>query len=162
VDKLARELIALFQELLTAHERQLSLAKSRLEAMRTYDLPLMNTLMEREEIAARNLELLELRRKDLIARLRRTLGVEPTTSLVAARVAEPVKSQLLGLAGRLKSVLEQLDRTNRINTKVSQAVIKSLARVLKIVTGVAQHVGMYTRNGRKATLAGIHILEMTA
>jgi hypothetical protein len=162
VDKLALELIALFQELLTAHERQLTLAKARLDAMRAYDLTLMTSLAEREEHEVRNLEVLEARRKDLIARIKRVLGTEPTTTLIAARLNEPLKSQLLGLAGRLKTVLEQADRVNRINAKISQSVIKSLAKVLKIVTGVAQHVGLYTRNGRKAALAGIHILEMTA
>ena len=162
VDKLALELIALFQDLLAAHERQLALAKARLEAMRVYDLDQMTSLMAREELEVRGLEQLEARRKDLTARIKRVLGVDPTTSLIAARMNEPQKSQLLGLAGRLRMVLEQLERTNRINAKVSQAVIKSLAKVLKIITGVAQHVGMYTRSGRKAALAGVHILEMTA
>ena len=162
MDKLVQELISLYQDLLASHERQLALAQGRLEAMRAYDVPLLTTLMEREEIESQNLEKLELRRKDVTVRLRRAMGTEPTTTLIAARTAEPQKSQLLGLAGRLRQVLEQVERINRINAKVSQAVVKSLAKVLKIVTGVAQHVGLYNRSGRKAAVAGIHILELTA
>ena len=29
------------------------------------------------------------------------------------------------------------------------------------MTGLAQHAGLYMRNGRKAALKGIHLLEVT-
>jgi flagellar biosynthesis/type III secretory pathway chaperone len=162
MEKLAQEMIALFQELLAAHERQLSLAQARQAAMRAYDMPSLSGLLEREEIESRNIERLDLKRKDLVSRLRRVLGIEPNASAVASKVAEPFKSQLLGLAAKLRMTLEQIERINRTNAKISQAVITSLSKVLKIITGVAQHVGLYTRAGRKATLAGIHMLEITA
>jgi hypothetical protein len=162
MEKLAQEMIALFQEMLAAHERQLSLAQARQAAMRAYDMPMLTGLIEREETESRNIERLDLKRKDLTSRLRRVLGVEPTATIVSGKVAEPFKSQLLGLAGKLRMTLEQIDRINRTNAKISQAVINSLSKVLKIITGVAQHVGLYTRAGRKAALSGIHMLEITA
>jgi hypothetical protein len=81
---------------------------------------------------------------------------------VAKRVNEPVRSQLLATAAELKAVVEKVDRHTRINAKVSDAVVKGMARVLKVVTGMAQHAGLYMRNGRKAAVAGIHLLEVTA
>jgi hypothetical protein len=59
-------------------------------------------------------------------------------------------------------VVEQLDRHTRINAKVSETVVKGLAKVLRVMTGMAQHAGLYMRNGRKAALRGIHMLEITA
>lgn len=162
MERLATELVTLLQDLLAAHERLLGLARSRQEAMRTYDVTTLAVLIEREEIESRGMEKLEKRRVELMAKFKRMLGFEPSTSQVASKVAEPLKSQLLGLAGQLKAIIEQIDRLNRMNAKVSEAVVKSLAKVLKIVTGVAQHAGLYMRNGRKAALAGIHLLELTA
>ena len=162
VERLATELVTLLQDLLTANERALGLARARQEAMRVYDVAVLTGLIEREEIDGRAMETLEKRRRELLVRFRQVLGFEPTTSQVAARVNEPLKSQLLGLAGQVRAVLEQIERINRVNAKVSEAVIKSLSKILKIVTGVAQHAGMYMRNGRKAAMAGIHLLELTA
>ena len=59
-------------------------------------------------------------------------------------------------------MVEKVERNQRINATVSEAVVKGLAKVLKIVTGLAQHAGLYMRNGRKADLRGIHLLEVTA
>jgi hypothetical protein len=66
------------------------------------------------------------------------------------------------LAAQIRIVAEQVERNNRINATVSDALVKGLARVLKVVTGLAQHAGLYMRNGRKAALHRIHLLEVTA
>jgi hypothetical protein len=58
--------------------------------------------------------------------------------------------------------VEQVERNTRINATISETVVKGLAKVLKVVTGLAQHAGLYMRNGRKAALHGIHLLEVTA
>ena len=63
---------------------------------------------------------------------------------------------------QLKALVEQVERNTRINATVSETVVKGLARILKVVTGLAQHAGLYMRNGRKAALHGIHLLEVTA
>lgn len=162
VDKLASELVTLLQDLLLVHERLLILAQARQDAMRAYDVTHLAALVEREEVEGRTLAQMELRRRELMVRCQRLLGFAPTTSQVAARCREPIASQLTGLAAKLRDTIERIDRLHRINARVNQAVVKSLAKVLKIVTGVAQHAGLYMRNGRKAALAGIHLLELTA
>src|SRR4029079_14619364 len=100
----------------------------------------------------------------LTSQLRAALprNVDPTVTEVARRIGEPLKTQLLATAGELKQVVEQLERSTRINATISDAVVKGLARVLKVVTGLAQHAGLYMRNGRKAAMHGIHLLEVTA
>jgi len=59
-------------------------------------------------------------------------------------------------------VVEKTERMNRINAKVSGSVVQSLARVVKVITGMAQHAGLYMKNGRKASLSGVHMLDATA
>ena len=164
MDKLAIELINLLREMLLTQQRLLQIATSRQEAMRAFDIDRLNGLLEQERVEVQKADGFERRRNTLVHQFRGILGqgVEPTVSEIAKRSGEPVKSQLLGLAGQLKAVVEQVDRTTRGNAKISETVVKGLAKVLKIVTGLAQHAGLYMRNGRKAAMKGIHLLEVTA
>ncbi len=163
MDKLVLELLTLLRELLVAQERLLQMALARREAMRTFDIARLEQMAERERTEATSLGLLNCRRQLLVGQFQNLLGrnIEPTVTEIAKRVAEPQKTQLLVLAAQLKVIVEQVERNTRINATVSEAVVKGLAKVLKVVTGMAQHAGMYMRNGRKAALHGIHLLEVT-
>jgi hypothetical protein len=163
VDKLVIELLNLLRELLAGQERLLKLALARREAMRTFDMGRLEMLTGQERAELVRAAELDKQRVALVGRFAAVMGKGvPTVSEIAKRVNEPAKSQLLGLAGQIKEVVEQVDRNTRINAKVSDAVVKGLAKVLKVVTGLAQHAGLYMRNGRKAALHGIHLLEVTA
>ena len=164
MDKLVGELLLLLRELLASYQRLLQIATLRQDAMRAFDIEALNRLIERERAETQRLEMIEKLRRVLVEQMKLQLGrnVEPTITEIAKRVAEPNRSVLLGLAGQIKSIVEQVERNNRINAKVSEAVVKSLSKVLKIVTGMAQNAGLYMRNGRKAALHGIHMLEVTA
>ena len=161
MDKLAPEILELLRDLLAAHQRLLSLAQARQEAMRAFDIGTLNRLQEREEQETRQLAVLEKRRREIMERCRTVLGrnVPLTMTQIAQRLGEPRATQVLTLAAQLKKAVEQLERVQRINAKASQAVVSSIAKVLKIVTGMAQHAGLYMRNGRKASLHGIHLLD---
>ena len=75
--------------------------------------------------------------------------------------APPAHITLMARA-QIKASVELVERNTRINAAISDGVVKGMAKVLKIVTGLAQHAGLYMRNGRKAALHGIHLLEVTA
>jgi hypothetical protein len=164
MDKLVAELLTLLREILATQQRLLQLALARREAMRTFDVERMELMVERERLELENLSKLNLRRQDLASRFKAILGrnVEPNVTEISKRIGEPQRSQLLGLAGEVRAVVEQLERNNRINATVCETVVKGLSKVLKVVTGMAQHAGLYMRNGRKAALRGIHLLEVTA
>ena len=164
MDRLLTELVALLRAILAAQQRMLKLALARREAMRAFDIERLEILVELERAESLTLAELDKRRQGLVAQFRTLLGhgVEPSVSVIAGRCSEPVRGQLLGLAAQIKDVVEQVDRNTRINATVSETVVKGLAKVLKIVTGMAQHAGLYMRNGRKAALRGIHLLEITA
>jgi len=162
MDNLAAQLVELLRELLAAQERQLALATRRQDAMRSYNLEGLNAVAQRERDEVVTLENLENRRKQLLSRIQATMGrnVKVTTSEIAKRCKEPVKSQLLVVAAELRQAVAKVEAATRSNAKVSSAVVASIAKVLKIVTGVAQHAGLYMRNGRKAVLRGIHALDI--
>ena len=164
MDKLITELLALLRELLAGQERLLALALARREAMRTFDMPRLETMAGQERAETVRMAELDKRRLALTGRMRAVLGggTPATVSEVAKRVEEPARSQLLGLAAQLKETMEKVERNSRINATVSETVVKGLAKVLKVVTGLAQHAGLYMRNGRKAALHGVHLLEVTA
>lgn len=164
MDKLAAELLTLLREILAGQQHMLKLVLARREAMRSFDIARMERMVEEDRLAAQQLANLDRRRQSLVAQFRALLGkgVEPTVSEISKRIGEPHKSQLLALAAQVRETVEQVERNTRINATVSEAVVKGLAKVLKIVTGLAQHAGLYMRNGRKAALHGIHLLELTA
>ena len=157
-------MIELLEAMLQAHERILALATARYEAMRAFDMPSLTGLMAREEQEVQALTDLEKRRKEVTAQFRAVLGprVEITTSEIARRADAATRERMLALSGRLKAVIEKIDRINRINSKVSGSVLQSLSRVVRVITGMAQHAGLYMKNGRKASLRGVHMLDATA
>jgi hypothetical protein len=164
MEKLVTELLTLLRELLAGQERLLAMALARREAMRTFDMARLETVAGQERVETVKMVELDKRRAALTGRLRAALGggTPATVSEVARRVEEPARSQLLALAAQLKETVEKVERNARINATVSETVVKGLAKVLKVVTGLAQHAGLYMRNGRKAALHGIHLLEVTA
>jgi hypothetical protein len=164
MDKLVNELLGLLRETLAVQRRLLNMALTRRDAMKHFDIDRLERFAAQEKAETLNAAAIERRRQTLIPQFRGFLGrgVEPTVSEIAKRVPEPARSQLLALAAQVREAVEQVDRNTRINATISEAVVKSLAKVLKIVTGLTQHAGLYMRNGRKAALHGIHLLEVTA
>jgi len=164
MDKLISELLTLLRELLACQQRLVTLALARRDAMRAFDIERLNAIGAQEHAEMQTVAALETRRKTLIQQFKAVLGrnVDPTVSEIAKRASEPARTQLLGLAAQIKEAVEVVSRNTRINAAVSEGVVKGLAKVLKVVTGLAQHAGLYMRNGRKAALHGIHLLEITA
>jgi hypothetical protein len=164
MDKLVTELLSLLREMLAGQQRLLTLAVARRDAMRAFDVARLEALTEQERAELQAQAAVDARRKALVVQIKAAVGknVDPTVSEIAKRVGEPQRSQLLALAAQIKAAVEQVERNTRINATVSDAVVKGLAKVLKVVTGMAQHAGLYMRNGRKAALHGIHLLEVTA
>jgi len=163
MDNVVKELLNLLSDLLACQERLLAMALARREAMRAFEVDRLEMLTEQQRLETQNLTTLDLRRKAIVSQFKPILrGVEPTVTEISKRIGEPQKTQLLALASKIKSTVEQVDRNNRINATISDTVVKGLAKVLKVVTGLAQHAGLYMRNGRKAALHGIHLLEITA
>ena len=164
MDKLVQELLALLRDMLAGQQQLLRLGHARREAMRAFDIAGLDLLTAREQVEVQKLAAMDRRRVALVQQFRAFLprGTEPTVSEISKKVLEPVKGQLLVLAAQIRDTAESVSRTARINASVSEGVIKGLARVLKVVTGFAQHAGLYMRNGRKAVPHGIHLLEVTA
>jgi hypothetical protein len=164
MDKLVQELLTLLREMLGGQRRLLQIALLRREAMRVFEIDKLNGLMEMERVELLGAAKLDEKRKSLIHRFRQVMGkgVEPTVGEIVKRCGEPGKTQLLSVAAELKEVVVLLDQNTRINAKVSETVVRGLAKVMRVVTGLAQHAGLYMRNGRKAAIRGIHMLEITA
>ena len=164
MDKLVNELLILLRDILASQQRLLQIAGVRQEAMKLYEIDRLNALLEQERLETQRAEAFISRRRVLMQQLHNVMGrnVEVKVSEIAKRCSEPARTQLLLLAAEIKTATEELDRRGRVNAKVSEAVVNGMAKVLKIMTGLAQHAGLYMRNGRKAALRGIHILEITA
>src|SRR5437868_2736181 len=139
MDKLVAELLTLLNDMLAGQERLLKLALARREAMRTFDVNRLEGLAGQERAETLAMAVVDRRRQVLVAQFRNLLGgggrnVEPTVSEIARRVADRVKSQLLGLAGRLKERAELVGRNTRRNATRSDTVGEGLADGWQVVT----------------------------
>lgn len=167
MDKLTQDLVNLLEEMLRSQRALLDVAVGRREAMRAYDIGRLQTLEAQEKAATDGADRLDKQRKLVLSEYRAQAAKENRpapkgVTEIAARLGEPDRTRVLVLAAELKKVVEMLDRETRMNAKVSETVVRGMAKVLKIVTGLAQHAGLYMRNGRKAALSRIHMLEVTA
>jgi len=162
MDKLVAEMILLLESLLAAYTRLLAIADRRREAMGAFDTRMLNGLLEQEREEIQRCQNLEQARRTLVEKFKRELGrnIEPTTSQIARRCPEPQKSRVLVLSAQLRETMEKLARSNSINHRASQVVAGAIARVMKAVTGLTQQAGLYMRNGRKAVIRGIHVLDI--
>ena len=81
-------------------ENLLAIAKSRQEAMRTSDVQMLNSLLERERQQLTLAEPME-RTQDFDREVSPLLGrgVEPTVSVIAEKVSEPTRTQLIVISG---------------------------------------------------------------
>src|SRR5580704_8573273 len=103
MDKLIAELLTLLRELLATQQRLIALALTRRDAMRAFDIERLNSVALQEHKEMQIMTLLDGQRKNMVAQFRALLGknIEPTVSEIAKRAKEPVRTQLLTLAGQL-------------------------------------------------------------
>lgn len=161
MDKLVLELISLLQRLLVAQQKLLDLSTQRKNAMAAFDIEGLNAILANEERHLQLLATMEIERKALIEKFRPLMGrFQPTVTEIARRCPPQQKEQLLGLAATVRDTVEKLDRLNRINHRITQAVLQNISKVAKIVTGLATHAGLYTPRGIKAPLRGVHTLDL--
>jgi hypothetical protein len=141
------ELEGLLKQLITEHNRLLQLVTKHEAAMKAFDLRAMDDLGREQEASRLRIVAMDQRRKLIVAQVAKALNVqgEPTLKQLAALQPEHAKS-LLALRAELKQVVEQISLRTHVGGKVAGAVLGHLNTVIRLVAGVVERAGIYTKS----------------
>jgi hypothetical protein len=173
VDMLARDLVRLLQDLLGLHTELAGHLREKLEAVRRADANRIQTIAARQAaLVARGAEREGLRRQ-LTRKLVEALGqsgikseepegaeasrVKLTT--LAEHLPEPRRSQLLGVAAGLRSVLEEIERLRAVDRRVTEEMLRHLGEVFAVITGGKIVSDTYSRQGHREGVKGANVFE---
>lgn len=162
----AHELELLLSELLAHHHRMLELAREHRAALATADHRAVTRLVQAQQIEARKMVDMESRRVRLVNGWPGAATIQPghtiTLSRLAQTTAEPIRSRLLTLADRLRSVLATLQEAQAAIAMASQSLMLHMRGIMAQVSRQLSHAGTYARssNAQPATapvVSGIDI-----
>jgi len=164
-DANAEALIRVLTELKRLHEELALVVQNKLDAMRRADTQAIGSAVAREEFLIgriRDQESLRRRLLDGIARDpdRSTASAQPLTAAeLAARLHEPYRSRLLGLAAGLRACVRQTEEANRVAAIISAEMIRHFRQIYQVMAAAGSSPGVYARNGRPQAGGGASVFE---
>ena len=142
------ELETILQEMLVEHQNLLKQVEAHAAAMKVFDLKGMDAAQNQQEALRLRLTALENRRRSVVDVLARA---HPTQEklLVSdiARLYPQRGPALMKLRNDLKAVSAQLGARLFVAGKVAGAVLGHLNTVVRLVAGIVEGAGLYTKQG---------------
>ncbi len=154
-DKLARDLVRLLGEIVGLYDEMAGHMKTKLEAIRQADTGRIQSLTAREMTLAEKVEQREGLRRHITKKLVKTLGLRTPEdfqlklSELAEHLAEPRRSQLLGVATGLRDKADKIENLRITTTLITQEMLKHLNHVLSIMTSGGPEAEVYSPNGQR-------------
>lgn len=117
-------------------------------AMKLFDLRVMEDAGRQQEESRVRITMLEQRRRSVVLLLTRgtDLQGEPTLRKLAAMFPARAES-LMHLRAELKGLIEQLATRTHVSGKVAGAVLGHLNTIVRLLAGVVERAGLYTKQG---------------
>ena len=163
--KRLKDLLKLLGGVQKLQEQLLELVQAKMDAMRRADISGMRELNERERALAIRLQQREGLRCQLMDQIGNELGLPPGTaraipvSQVASRLPEPGRGRLLDAAKRLRQVVAQVARGNRMAGVISREILNHLRWVFASVTPKEEKPVGYAVDGMLVGSSKVRIFE---
>lgn len=155
VDNLCRDLGRLLSDMLELHKELAMHMQNKLDAIRQADSDRMQSITAREMVLADRIAEREGLRKQIARRIVAGLG-RPSAqadkmkiSELAALLAEPRRSQLLGLATGLREKIDQVEKLRITTTLITQEMLRHLGNVLSVMTSGGPREDIYRQTGQR-------------
>lgn len=155
MNKDLEQLFGLMDQLVRLHEQMIATLDRQLAAARAADSDTMHDCQQQTEQLVRQVATIEAQRRALVRSLANRAGIEGaaqgrglTATRLAAALPEPARGRLAERASRLRDLLTETDRLNRLLAEVSRRVLLHLKVAYDTVAQVAGHTGVYAANGR--------------
>jgi hypothetical protein len=105
---------------------------------------------------------LEQRRRAIVQQLTRGMNVGPDPTIRKLAALFPIKAQsLLALRAELRGVIDQISARNHVAGKVAAAVLGHLNTVVRLISGVVERAGLYTKKGIPKVSSRIGVMDAT-
>jgi hypothetical protein len=138
------------ESLIQTHEQMLAIARDHRAAIGRADGGAVQACIGQQAVLAARAVDLDSTRKRLSAALSqgREAAGATTISAVAARLPEPSRTRILGLAGRLRELLTALQRENRIIRSATESLLSHMDGLMQQVARTLSHTRLYSPQGR--------------
>jgi hypothetical protein len=146
--------------MIAEHRRLLDHVHKHESAVKKLDLPAMEIAGREQEASRMRIVLLEQRRRLLAQHLARTMNLrgEPTVRQIAALY--PIRADaLMQLRAELKGLIEQITLRTHVAGKVASAVLGHLNTLVRLVAGVVERAGLYTKKGIPRVSSRIGVMD---
>lgn len=141
LENVLRQQVVEYRKLLAHVERHQA-------AMKIFDLRMMDDAGRQQEELRVRIATLEQRRRSVVLQITRGINLqgEPTLRKLAAMF--PVRAaSLMQLRAELKGLIEQLATRTHVSGKVASAVLGHLNTIVRLLAGVVERAGLYTKQG---------------
>lgn len=144
-----------------AEHRVLFAAVTRhLDAMRSFDLPSINTAADEVEASRSRVVILEKRRLTVMAQVIRTHKFAANVTLAEIADAVPAhKVSLMKLREQLRGLTSEIAAKTSVSAKVAAAMMGHLNTVVRLVAGAVKTASAYTKQGQRAIAARVGVIE---
>lgn len=154
------ELEAILQQLVVEHCRLLSSVEKHEAAMKAFDLVAMDDAGHLEEASRLRIAMLEQRRRNAVVQLTRGMNVKDELTLRRLAGLFPARADaLMKLRSELKQVVEQIQARTHVTGKLAAAVLGHLNTIVRLVAGVVEKAGLYTKSGVPRVSNRIGVME---
>jgi flagellar biosynthesis/type III secretory pathway chaperone len=161
------ELIQVLQQELRWQRELAEVLEQKLDAMRHYDTGRLEVLTTREQQLAQRIQVHDKKRATVVRQAAAGLFPQERKTWASARelalaAAEPLRTQLLSLAGLLKDAVRKVQRLNNINRLASEKILNHFSQIFQIIAQTGRDIGLYGREGRKTLLEQNRLLDARA
>jgi hypothetical protein len=154
------ELEAILQQLVVEHRRLLSFVEKHEAAMRAFDLRAMDDAGHLQEASRLRIAMLEQRRRNAVVQLTKGMNLKGEVTVRALAAVFPARADaLMRLRSDLKLAVEQIQARTHVTGKLAAAVLGHLNTVVRLVAGVVEKAGLYTKSGVPRVSNRIGVME---
>lgn len=154
------ELEAILRQLIVEHRRLLAHVERHEAAMKAFDLKNMDDAGQFQESSRLRIAMLEQRRRNLVVQMTKAINVRGDVTVRRLADLFPARADaLMEIRAELKSVVEQVRARTHVTGKLATAVLGHLNTVVRLVAGVVEKAGLYTKNGVPQVSSRIGMME---
>ncbi|MEM1422777.1 MAG: flagellar protein FlgN [Planctomycetota bacterium] len=150
-DPMTARLEALVADLVTCYERLVSLATSRLDAIRSSDARALALCVREENATVQRVAELERERGDVVSALAQRLGSSAQGSTritwIARRLKGPEGERIGAMCETLRTLAAKLQSLNEVARQAAEQLATHMTGLLQAVARHLNHAKTYSRTG---------------
>jgi len=154
------DLESVLANLIVENRKLLKLIEAQQGAMKHFKLDLMEEITLQQEKLRLRIVSLDTQRKSIVVQIVKQNRIDGEVTI--SRLAElypPRKEALLKLKDELRKIIGQIQMRGTVAGRLAGAVLGHLNTVVRMVSGVVERAGVYTKNGTPQVSRRIGVMD---